>query len=160
MNAPVFGKFVESRHLQMKAIKSDHLHQSRHQIPERVVDSIGMGQRKDVGVVGIFGQDRFPSREGDARSRAARAAGCALQDSIDQIAHRVDLGQLRLFNVASKFFFEAAEQFDALHGVEAEIEIQIESGPQSRRGRARCFTNDLQSALHVRLIEPCGLVRG
>src|SRR5579862_346808 len=126
----------------MKAVESNELQYSRDQVPERVVHSIGMSQRENVGIFWIFGQDGFPSSKGDARSWTACAPASALQDGVHEVADRVDLGQLRFFHVAPEFLFEAAQQLDALHGVEAEIKIQIQCGPEDGWGRARGFADD------------------
>ena len=83
------------------------------------------GQYFRVG--GLFGEDGFPAGQCGA-GRGIPAAG-TFDDGIKQIAHRVDFGELRLFDVSSHLFFDLAEQFDALHGIEPQVEFQIVRGP-------------------------------
>ena len=134
MYGPLLREFLKAGHFQMKAVARDHLHQPRDQNQNASVTRLGWIKAKHFRIVRFFGENCFPSSECDPRSGAASAAGRTLQHSVDQVAHGVDFGELRLLYVAAEFFFEPAEQFHALHRIEAEIEFQIQR--RAHRGGA------------------------
>ena len=96
----------------------------------------GCARANHVGGSGSSARIAFHPANDGARARTACSAGRALQNGIDQIAHRIDLRELRLFDVPAQLFFDVAEQLDALHGVEPKIEFQIVSW--AARLAARC----------------------
>src|ERR1039458_8722621 len=91
------------------------------------------------------------------RPTLALAASVAGSNGVDQIAHGIDFGQLRLRHFAAELLLNRGQQFDTLHGVESEIEFEIMGGA-NRVGSIACeFPRRLpyycQCALYIFLLQ-------
>ena len=82
------------------------------------------------------------------------------ENGVDQIAHCINLGQLRFGDFAAELLFEGGEQFNALHGVESKIEFEIVAGANGFERVACRFPHDGQSALYIFALQPQFLVVG
>ncbi len=76
-----------------------------------------------LNFAGIF-VDHFVPASGGALVFGAPVS----EDGIDQIADGVDLGRDRVRHIGAYLLVERNEQFDALHRIEAEIELQVVVG--------------------------------
>ncbi len=73
----------------------------------------------------------------DSRGRRASAplssAAVARSHGLDELAHREDLVRLVLRHPHPEALLELGEQLHALHGIEAEVELEVGVGPHARR---------------------------
>ena len=111
---------------------------ARHQNQNVSLKRLGCANARTSGSSGSSARMAFHPAKA-ARALGLRPAGRALQDGVNQVANGINLRQLRFFDIAAQFLFQAAEQFDALHGVESEIEFQVVGGPHRRRSRVRAI---------------------
>src|SRR5882672_3154525 len=103
------GQLLDSAHMQIETIERNHSNEARNQIPECSAEPLWPDQGKNVARIRFFRQNRLPPRKCDACSRAACAAGRALQNRVHKIAHRINPGELRFFDVTAELFFDPAE---------------------------------------------------
>ena len=117
-----------------------------------------MGQREDVGVLREFPPGSISIRQKVTRVPGLPAPLCRAfpEQHRSQIAHRVDLGQLRLFEplLLPEFLFEVAEQLNALHRVgEPRSRSRFECWPPVWAGCARGFSRMIFKARRTHPID-------
>ena len=122
--ALIAGDFLETLDLEVEEIAKHDLAEA-----ERNEDESARGWDEScvdgvaLDLAGVFVDDFVPSGGG------ALVLGAAMcEDGINEVAHGVDLGGDGVRDVGAYLLVERDEQFDALHGVEAEIEFEVVAG--------------------------------
>ncbi len=153
-----FGQILEAAHFEMKAVEREKINQTPQQKERNVSENIEVGQCEHLRIGHRLAQDCRPCRLGS--SGLALAPPRARKNGIDQVAHRINLRQLRLGHFAAQLLLECGQQFNALHGVESQIKLQIVSGMNRVELAARGLPHDGEGALHIIPLQPQLVVGG
>ena len=80
----------------------------------------------------------------------SRVCGCAFAQEIDELPHRVDVGETRLFDDGAELLFERHHELDSLHGIKAEIEFEIRVRPDRAPFGRRHVADHSERFLYLR----------
>src|SRR5437899_12952390 len=102
------------------------LHKTSEQIDDAVGNRARVGNGQHVRVCGVFSEHSAPA--GKMRLPRRFPGGSTRDDGINQFADSVDVGELRLVNVASECLLDCDQKLDPPHGVESEVEFEVVTG--------------------------------